>query len=376
MRASPVLGLVAAIAAGPAVTPVPPEVARGVALVVFVEKLDEPLALLAAPGDSGSRLFVVEKTGRIRVVRSGRVAPEPFVDLSARVSRGSEQGLLGLAFHPRFATNGRFYVDYTDREGDTRIVELTAAKPGDDRATIAGEREILKIDQPYANHNGGHLLMERAGTLLVGTGDGGSGGDPHGNGQNPGSLLGKMLRLAPDAKEGPARTTILARGLRNPWRYAIDPVTNDLFIADVGQNKWEEIDVVPMDKLAGANFGWNVMEGAHCFRAETCDASRFVPPVAEYGHDVGCSITGGFVYRGKALPALAGAYFYADYCTALLRSFRVGKGGGRVVDHWDWKAALDPKSALAQISAFGEDASGEMYVISLRGTIWKLVPAR
>jgi glucose/arabinose dehydrogenase len=367
-------GLAAAFSLSLAVVPVPQDLATRVKLAVVADKLDEPLGMAFAPGDPAKRLFIVEKTGAIRVLKAGKLLPEPFLDLKARVSRGSEQGLLGLAFHPTFVKSGRLFVNYTDKDGDTRIVEITVASPAADRATIASERQLLFVDQPYANHNGGHLVMMPEGWLLVGLGDGGSAGDPKGNAHNKATLLGKMFRLDPGAESDALRTRILAQGVRNPWRYSIDAATGDLYIGDVGQNLWEEVDVVPMASLAGRDFGWNVMEGSHCFRTATCNRDGLTLPVVEYGHDAGCSITGGVVYRGHAIPQLAGAYFYADYCTALLRSFHFSREGG-VTDHWDWRKALDPASRLAQIASFGEDESGEVYVIGLGGTVWKLVPA-
>lgn len=370
-----VLPLLAAVAAGScaeakgtAFAPVPADLAARVRLTVFADKLDEPLGMAFAPKDPAKRLFVVEKTGGIRVIKKG-APPALYLNLKDRVSRGSEQGLLGLAFHNDFMKNRKLFVNYTDREGDTRIVEVTVSSATADTVTIASERELLFVKQPYSNHNGGHLVMTPEGWLLVGLGDGGSANDPQGNAQNPKTLLGKMFRL-----DGTA-TTILAAGIRNPWRYALDRKTNDLYIGDVGQNKWEEVDVLPLGQLAGKNFGWNVMEGSHCFKAATCDSTKFVPPVAEYDHDAGCSITGGVVYRGSAIPSLSGTYFYSDYCTAFLRSFRWTRAAG-AVDHWDWGAALDPKHALAQISSFGEDEAGEVYVIGLTGTIFKLEPAK
>ncbi len=361
-------------AKGPALSQVPAVASARVRLAVAAEKLDEPLGMAFAPGDPVKRLFIVEKGGTIRVMKQGTL-PFLFLSLKERVSRGSEQGLLGLAFHKEFMKNGRLFVNYTDKQGDTRIVELTVASPNAEHGTIASERELLFVKQPYSNHNGGHLLMTPAGWLLVGLGDGGSAGDPHGNARNPRTLLGKMLRLDPDAKSNALRTRILARGIRNPWRYALDRATNDLYIGDVGQDLWEEVDVVPLDGLAERDFGWNVMEGAHCFRSATCDMAGLTPPVVEYGHDAGCSITGGAVYRGRAIPSLAGMYFYSDYCTSFLRSFRWTQAGG-TTDHWDWTNALDPGHKVAQVASFGEDEDGEVYVISLSGTIWKLVPAK
>jgi glucose/arabinose dehydrogenase len=344
----------------------PPAALAAVAKLEPVARgLDQPLLLTHAPGDP-ARLYIVEQTGRIRVLASGKVAPAPFLDLSKSVSRGGEQGLLGLAFHPRFAENGLFIVDYTDRGGDTRVVRYHAGPGG---AEPASARELLTIKQPYANHNGGNVIFGPDGKLYIGTGDGGAAFDPHGNGQNRAALLGKMLRLDVDAAD--AKPEIMAIGLRNPWRYEFDRATGDLYIADVGQNKYEEVDVVPLAALGGKNFGWNVLEGFHCLSGKACDASGMQPPAIEYTHQDGCSITGGFVYRGVALPELDGIYFYSDYCTGLLRGFRWKDG--KVSDHWDWKGPLDPGNKLAKVSSFGEDAEGELYVVSLEGTIWKLV---
>ena len=340
----------------------------------FASGLDHPLGMGVVPGDPAKRIFVVEKGGAIRVVKAGRLLPAPFLDIRARVSAGTEQGLLGLAFHGGFLRNGRLFLNYTDKGGDTRIVELTVATPSADSTAIASERELLHVAQPHANHNGGNFLMTPAGWLLVGLGDGGSGGDPHRNARNPKTLLGKMLRLDVDPP-GEVRTRILAQGMRNPWRYALDRANGDLYIADVGQDRWEEVDAAPLDALDGKDFGWSVMEGTHCFKTPACDAAGLTLPVAEYGHDEGCSITGGVVYRGKAIPSLAGIYFYSDYCTAFLRSFRWGRDTG-AVDQWDWTRSIDPGHHLAQIASFGEDEDGEVYVIGLGGTVWKLVPAR
>lgn len=346
--------------------PQPPrEVADKVKIEIFV-RAEKPVGLTAPPGDP--RIFIVEKTGRLRVVKNGKLEKAPFLDLSDRVSRGTEQGLLGLAFHPKYAENGRFYVNYTDREGDTRIVEYRVSASDRDRADPQSARELLVVDQPYSNHNGGHLAFGPDGKLYIGLGDGGAANDPHGAGQDPKTLLGKMVRLDVDAAQ--PKPEIWASGLRNPWRYAFDRKTNDLYIADVGQHKWEEVDVVAWTARGGHNFGWNVMEGAHCFRDRRCDASKYVAPVVEYGREGGCSITGGHVYRGRALPELDGVYFYADYCSGLLRSFRWANG--QVADHWDWKPVLDPRNKLATVSAFGEDAAGELYLLSLDGDVHRL----
>lgn len=369
------------VSASPRAVPVPQSVAAGVVLTRVASGLSKPVALAFAPGDPDGRLFVAEQTGAVRILRNGVVADRPFLDLSARVSpsanrRNSEQGLLGLAFHPRFAENRRFYVNFTDRKGDTRVLELRASADDPARADPASERELLVVEQPYGNHNGGHLAFGPDGLLYVGLGDGGSAGDPKGNGQNPTALLGKMLALDVDAGT-PTAPRIVALGLRNPWRYAFDRTTGDLWIADVGQNAFEEIDVLTPAMRAAAtptNFGWNPTEGLHCYPpGAPCDRSRYAMPVVEYGHDDGCSVTGGFVYRGRALPALDGLYFYADYCTAMIRSVRWN--GEAVADVWDWRAALDPKEQLANLSSFGEDAAGELYLLSLDGTVHRFDPA-
>jgi glucose/arabinose dehydrogenase len=298
--------------------------------------------------------------------------------MRTRVSKGSEQGLLGLAFHPRFAENRKLYVNFTDTQGDTHVLELMVARDDRDRVDSASERELLFVDQPYSNHNGGHLLFGPDGLLYVGLGDGGAANDPKGNGQNPTALLGKMLTLDVDATGAAAKPRIAALGLRNPWRYAFDRETGALWIADVGQNEFEEVDVMTPAMLRAStppNFGWNVMESLHCFARPLCDAKAYVAPVVEYDHGEGCSITGGFVYRGRALPRLDGLYFYADYCTALVRSVRPQADGATVTDIWDWRAALDPKEQLADLSSFGEDADGELYLLSLGGDVYKFVPA-
>lgn len=349
-------------------SPPPSELAARVQLVPFVTGLARPLALVAVPGDARKRLWIVEQAGLIHVVEGGRLSGTIALDLRRQVSRkGNEQGLLGLAFHPRFADNGKVYVNFTDPRGDTRVVEYRVVGDQVDPTTA---RQLLAVKQPYENHNGGHVQFGPDGKLWVGLGDGGGGGDPIKAGQDDAQLLGKMLRLDVDA---PSSTPeIVAKGLRNPWRYTFDPATNDLYVADVGQDQWEEIDVVPATRLVGHNFGWNRMEGNHCFERAACDGAGLTPPVVEYGRSVGCSVTGGVVYRGRAIPELVGAYFYADYCTAIIRSFRWNAEGVR--DHWEWKPVLDPESRLAQISSFGVDHDGEMYLVSLAGDVYRLAP--
>jgi glucose/arabinose dehydrogenase len=346
--------------------PVPADVAAKVALKEVVHGLDRPVALVAAPGDPRKRLYIVEQhAGRIRVLENGKLTT--FFTIGG-LSDGNEEGLLGLAFHPDFARNGRFYVNYTSKDMATHIVEYKVAGDVADPKTA---RELIRIAQPYSNHNGGNLVFGPDGKLYTGMGDGGAANDPHRNGQNPRALLGKILRFDIDHP----KPEVVHIGMRNPWRFAFDQ--GNLYIGDVGQNLWEEVDVAPAGS-GPLNFGWNVMEGTHCFDADTgttkdtCDRSGLTLPVAEYPHEEGCSITGGFVYRGKALPQLAGAYFYADYCTGLLRSFRWENGAIR--DHWDWKAAIDTQGVLTQISSFGIDADGELYIVELTGAIYELVP--
>ncbi len=299
------------------------------------------------------------------------------------MSSGSEQGLLGLAFHPNYATNGKYYVNYTDGSGDTRVVEFLVSSNPDSASST--ERQVLFVDQPYSNHNGGHLEFGPDGKLYVGLGDGGSGGDPQGNGQRLSTLLGKMLRIDVDAgtpyavpSDNPfvgragARGEIWSYGLRNPWRYSFDSETGDMWIGDVGQDAWEEVDYEPAGQ-GGRNYGWNRMEGSHCYPAgSSCDPSGFVLPIAEYDHRAGCSITGGYVYRGTALPELRGTYFYGDYCTGLVRSLRlVGSGPA---ESRDWTSALRTRSggAMDALSSFGVDSKGELHLVLLSGEIYKL----
>jgi glucose/arabinose dehydrogenase len=338
--------------------------------------------LASPPGDT-SRVFIVEKTGTIRILRGGAPLPRPFLDIGTRVSGGSEQGLLGLAFHPDYATNGKFYVDYTDRSGDTRVVEfLVSSNPDSASAT---ERQILFVDQPYANHNGGQINFGPDRYLYIALGDGGSGGDPRGNGQSLATLLGKILRVDvnggdpyaipadnPFVGRPNARAEIWSYGLRNPWRFCFDPSTKDMLIADVGQNQWEEINHEPAGS-GGRNYGWNRMEGAHCYPASSlCDPTGLVLPVAEYDHSAGCSVTGGYVYGGNALPELQGTYFYGDYCTGLIRSFRIVNGAA--AEARDWTAILRTRDggAMQGLSSFGVDGRGGLYLLLLGGEIYRL----
>jgi len=353
------------------------------ALETVATGLEFPLDLASPRGDS--RLFVVEKGGRIRIIRNGVVNSQAFLDLSGHVTTGAEQGLLGIAFDPAYASNGRFVVNYTDLNGDTRISAFhVSADP--DVADASSESVLLPVAQPFANHNGGQLAFGPDGFLYIGLGDGGSGGDPMGNGQSLATLLGKILRIDLNggspysipadnpfaATAGPAqRGEIWSYGLRNPWRFSFDRANGDLYIGDVGQNAFEEIDVSPAAAGAGRglNFGWNRTEGTHCYpnAAASCDRTGLTPPVLDYSHDDGCSVTGGYVYRGTAIPSLVGSYFYADYCGGWVRSFRFADG--KATDRQEW-SALSPGGS---ITSFGQDAAGELYVLTREGGVYRIV---
>lgn len=338
---------------------------------------DHPVWAGSPPGDA--RLFVVEQPGRIRIVENGRVLPEPFLDLTDRVRDGGERGLLSVAFHPDYAHNGLLFVNYTDKRGDTNVVRFHVSSDPD-RADRGSARPILFVEQPYANHNGGLVMFGPDGMLWIGMGDGGSAGDPHGNGQNPHVLLAKMLRIDvnhgdpyaiprdnPYADGRAGRPEIWAIGLRNPWRFSFDRPSGLLVIADVGQNAWEEVDAVSA-RAAGLDFGWRLMEGRHCYRPAECDPTGLTQPVLEYGHDQGCSITGGFVYRGRRHPELQGRYFFADYCQGWVRSAIVSAGGAR-----DVRAFGD---VGGQVTSFGEDGAGELLVVVYDGRILRIGGAR
>lgn len=342
------------------------------------DRFQSPVYLTSPPGDQ--RLFVVEQSGRIRIVKDGRTLPEPFLDIAERVRSGGEQGLLSLAFHPEYGTNGQFFVNFTDRQGDTRVERFRVSSNGD-VADPSSSKLVVGIDQPYSNHNGGLVMFGPDGMLYIGMGDGGSGGDPNRNGQNRNSLLGKILRLDvtrgdpysiprdnPFAGGSNGRPEIWAIGMRNPWRFAFDRSGGLFYIADVGQNQYEEIDVEPATR-AGLNYGWNVMEGDHCYRSDSCDRSSFVLPKVTFDHSGGaCSVTGGFVYRGRAIPAIAGQYFYSDYCAGWVKSFRMSNGA--VTDRRTWDVP-----DLGHVVSFGEDSAGELYVLSESGRVMKIVGA-
>ena len=335
---------------------------------------------VTSAGDGSGRLFVLEQAGRIRVLRGGRVLATPLLDIQARVGSSElEQGLLGLAFHPRFRDNGWFYVNYTDRNGDT-VVARYSASDGSDMADPGTEAVMLRIPQPAANHNGGFLLFGPDGYLWIGTGDGGGAGAVFPRAQDRSLLLGKMLRVdvqgavqyaippnnsflgIPDAAP-----EIWAYGLRNPWRYTFDRATGDLYIADVGQDRYEWVHFVPVGSPGGMNFGWPIVEGLHCQPEQvSCDQSSVWQPVAEYDHTLGCAIVGGFVYRGPAYPQAQGLYLFGDYCSGRIWSLSRGADGG-----WINEELL---SSGPSISSFGEDDSGELYLTAIHeGTLYRLV---
>lgn len=374
----------------PAPSPGAPPPAILLRLEQISTTLSFPLFLTAPPGDI-ARLFVAEKGGRIKILdRNTNALQATFLDISALVSAGSEQGLLGLAFDPQYAINRRFYVSYTDVTG-TSVIARYLADPGNpERALTPEDRIILTLAQPFANHNGGMITFGPDGFLYLGFGDGGSGGDPQNHAQNLNDLLGKLLRIDVSqatqsplpAYEIPAtnpcigqagiRAEMWALGLRNPWRFGFDRQTGDLYISDVGQGDREEVNVSTRSSGGGkgVNYGWNVMEGTICFPpGAACTQSGLTLPVLDYEHTGGaCSITGGYAYRGSAIPALQGTYFYADFCSGFVRSFRYVSG--QVTEHADW-SSIRPGG---NITSFGEDAQGELYLMTSQGGLFRVVP--
>lgn len=356
----------------------PPAGEVSIRLEQVVQGLQSPVFLTAPANDP--RLFIVEQPGRIRIVQNGSLLPTPFLDLGSRVSAGGERGLLSVAFHPNYAANGTFFVNFTDTRGDTRI-ERFRVSADRNRADPASAELVLTVAQPFSNHNGGLVAFGPDGKLYIGMGDGGGGGDPEETGQDPMRLLGKMLRIDVDGARPYAipadnpyagrtggQREIWASGLRNPWRFSWDRTANLLFVADVGQNRLEEINAVPAGQ-GGLNYGWDEMEGSDCFEPSTgCSRTGKVLPVSEYTHSDGCSITGGYVYRGQDIAALRGHYFYADFCEGWVRSFRVADGAATDARSWDLEN-------VGNITSFGEDARGELYVISQSGSIHKIVAA-
>lgn len=344
---------------------------QGLGTEVVADGFDQPILMTGAPGTDA--LFVVEREGIIRTVVDGAVAEDPFLDLRDRLLSSSiEQGLLGLAFHPDYADNGRLFAYWTDPEGDSMLAEFTASDPvtvDPDSMTV-----VLQIDQPAERHNAGMLLFGPDGLLYVSVGDGGSGGATS---QDTSNLLGTILRIDVDAggdapyavpDGNPFGDEIWAYGLRNPWRFSIDPAEELVYIGDVGQEAFEELNVVSLNE-AGTNFGWITMEGDRCFRSD-CDTDGLTDPVFQYGRDDGCSITGGWVYRGAAIPEFDGHYFYADWCTGFVRSLRYD--GSRVSDQFDWTEDF----GLGQVTSFGLDNDGELYAVTWDGGLHQVVALR
>ncbi len=336
--------------------------------------LAAPIGLSVAE-DGTNRLFVIEKAGLIRIIQDERLLDAPFLDITDRVgSRGSEQGLLGLAFSPDYEQNGYFYVNYTDQNGNTVVSRFS--RGGDANQADPGSEDILlRQDQPYPNHNGGGVVFGPDGYLYLSLGDGGSAGDPQGNGQNLDTLLGKILRI--DVSQGdsyaiPAdnpfqtgktRHEVWAYGLRNPWRFSFDRLTGDLYIADVGQNQWEEIDFQPAGSPGGANFGWSYKEATHSYKGNPPADITLVDPIYEYSHSEGCSVTGGYVYRGQ-MAEWQGIYLFGDYCSGSIWGLLPG-GSSTGQKLWQLTGTA--------ISSFGQDEQGEVYVVNIAGTINKLV---
>jgi hypothetical protein len=369
---------------------VPSSAGTALDAVAVATGLARPTYATAPPLDP-SRVFVLEQTGRIRLVKNGSLLPAAFLDLSALTSAGcpfSERGLLGLAFDPDYETNGFFYVNYTNLAGDTVIARYTATgdpKTSDD-ADETSAVILRTIAQPFANHNGGQLAFGPDGMLYVGMGDGGSACDPGGRAQDDAQLLGKMLRIDVEALAMDPLDEIFAKGLRNPYRFSFDRSTGDLYLPDVGQNDVEEVNVVAAPVPSGLNYGWEYYEGPACVDPTDCPGTAcpapagFTMPVLSYTHADGCSVAGGYVYRGCAMPDLHGTYFYSDYCSAFVRTFELS--GGMATNLQDRTADVDPAGAdtITNVTSFGEDARGEIYLTeqgacaSPTGTLYKLVP--
>jgi glucose/arabinose dehydrogenase len=353
-----------------------PPVAGDIVLEEVITGLKLPVYLTAPSGDE--RLFIVEKEGLILVIEQGELLPTPFLDITGMVSDNGERGLLSLAFHPDYPTTGRFYVYYTDLSGDSKVVGYHVSVDRN-RADPASAEEILTVEQPFSNHNGGLIAFGPDDLLYVGLGDGGSGGDPGDNGQDRSTLLGSMLRIDIDVggpyvipEDNPfvgdpnVRGEIWAYGLRNPWRFSFDYVGPTLYLADVGQSSWEEVNAVAAD-VGGHNFGWRLMEGSACFNPSDCDTTDLVQPVLEYANGVdGCAVVGGYVYRGAAIPGLSGTYFYSDNCAGWIRSFRLADGVATESLEWDLEQ-------VGPVMSFGLGGADELYVLSGWGTVYKFV---
>jgi len=365
-------------------SPPPPAEEVSVTLEPVAEGLEQPTGVTNA-GDGSGRLFVTQQTGQARVIEGGEVRETPFLDLSDEVSTGGERGLLDLEFHPDYAENGRFFVHYSDLQGDTVVSEFRVSEDPN-VADPNSERVLLTVPQPYPNHNGGELAFGPDGYLYIGLGDGGAGGDPEENGQDPSTLLGAVLRIGVDGEEPytiPADNPfasgeggapeVWAYGLRNPWRFSFDRETGDLWIADVGQNAFEEVNLQSANSAGGENYGWDIMEASSCFNEEnaeepleSCDQEGLTLPVLEYPHSEGQSVTGGFVYRGEAIPALVGTYVFGDFVSGTI-------WGGVSSEDGTWSRE-ELLSAGFPVVAFGEDEAGELYVADYGGGLYRFAP--
>jgi glucose/arabinose dehydrogenase len=361
-------------------TTLPPDPLQGLALEVLASGLSRPTFVTALPLDA--RLFVVEAIGRVRIVdEAGGLLPEPFLNIRNKVGSASiEQGLLGLAFHPDYPADGRFFVYYTDRSDNSVVAEYRVSDDPN-LAVATDERLVLELEQPDIRHNAGMLEFGPDGYLYIGTGDGGVGG-ARVNGQDPATLLSAILRIDVDegdpygippdnpfADGSDGAPELWAYGLRNPWRFSIDPVENMIYIGDVGQAEREEINAVPLQPV-GYNFGWPSVEGTRCFFESGCDPADYVLPVLDYTHDEGLSVTGGYVYRGGAIPELTGHYFYADWVREWIRSFRLADGA--ITEEQDWTSDLRP----GPINSFGLDGAGELLIATWDGSVARVVPVR
>jgi hypothetical protein len=333
--------------------------------------LDRPMFLASPPGDP-TRIFIAERPGRVRVFQNGALLATPFLDFSGNVSIDGERGFLSFAFHPNYAQNGLVFVHFTDPSGSIVVERFARSGPITSNVADPNSRTpIIAIPHAqFSNHNGGVVAFGTDGLLYLSTGDGGGGGDPLQNAQDPARLLGKLLRIDVSTPPysippgNPFGNEVWARGLRNPWRWAFDAPANLVYIADVGQNSFEEVDVAAAD-AAGLNYGWPITEGNACFPADPCDRSGQTPPVLVYDHAAGCSITGGYVYRGSAIPDLQGRYFYSDFCTGFLRSFRVRIG--QATERVDWNVP-----SVGNVISFGQDAGGELYVITGTNKVYRV----